>query len=213
MAFLAGGIAAMAGPWWLPLATFVFGKVDINIDLSINYWIAAILMAVGLAILAFKHFLMDKWARRVAIDKETIAGSPPAADEIRRYFDNLLDDHSYRSSADTAFHAAHNQFADPSNALQDVKTANLFAGFSKDAKALHSFVQDNFYVFPDNQALDSDYRYCLAPDLNIDRNMLAYDLNKVSQYNDLKLDLIRLTEKARESYDSLVARLKKLGHI
>lgn len=203
----------MAGPWWLPLATFVFGKVDIGIDSSVNYWVAASLIAIGLAILAFKHFLMDKWARRIAIDKEAVAQSLPSVDDVRRYFSDLLDDHSYRSSSDSAFYTAYNQFADPSKALQDVNTASLFGAFSKDAKALHAFVQVNFYVFPDNQGSNPDYRYCLEPDLNMDRNMLVYDEKKVARYNDLKRELTERTGQAEKSYDAFVARLKQLGHI
>lgn len=213
MAFILGGIAAMAGPWWLPLATFVSGKVDIKIDSSVNYWVGAILIAIGLAILAFKHFRMDKLAGRIAIDKGTIAQSPPVVEDVRRYFDSLLDDHSYRSSADTAFYVAHNQFMDSSKAIQDIRTANLYEAFSENAKALHAFVHENFYVFPDNQGANPDYKYCLEPDLNIERNMLIYDKKKVERYNALKHELSERTGQAKKSYAAFVARLKQLGHI
>ncbi|GBQ64536.1 hypothetical protein AA103196_0896 [Ameyamaea chiangmaiensis NBRC 103196] len=213
MVFLAGGIAALAGPWWLPIATFVFGKIDVKIDSSANYWVAAILIVVGLSILAFKFLVLDKWAHRLAIDKETIARSPPAVQEVKRYFDDLLDDHSYRSSFDTHFYRAYNQFSDASNALQDTKTAALFNTFATDARALHHFVAPNFFVFPDNQGPNPDYRYCLAPHMNIDRDMVSYDAKKVARYDELKRELAERVAQARQSYDAFVRRLKKLGHI
>lgn len=213
MLFLAGGIAALAGPWWLPIATFVFGKIDVKIDSTANYWVAAILIAVGLSILAFKFFVLDKWAHRLAIDKEAIAKSPPAVQEVKHYFDDLLDDHSYRSSFDTQFYVAYNQFSDASNKLQDAETANLFNMFSKDGKALHDFVAPNFFVFPDNQGLNPDYRYCLAPHMNMDRGMVFYEATKVAEYDKLKRDLTVRVALARQSYDAFISRLKKLGQI
>ena len=213
MAFLVGGIAALAGPWWLPIASFVFGKIDVKIDASANYWVAAILIAVGLSILAFKFFVLDKWAHRLAIDKEAITQSPPAAQEVKRYFDDLLDDHSYRSSSDTHFYLAYNQFSDASKAFQDTKTAALFEAFSSDARDLHHFVGQNFFVFPNNQGTNPDYRYCLAPHLNIDRDMDIYDTKKVAQYDELKRELAERVTHARQSYDAFVGRLKQLGHL
>jgi hypothetical protein len=213
MVFLAGGIATLAGPWWLPIATFVFGKIDIKIDSSANYWVAGILIVVGLSILAFKFLVLDKWARRLAIDKEAIAQSPPTVQEVTRYFDDLLDDHSYRSSFDTYFHAAYNQFLGASNTLQDTKTAALFNTFSNDAKALHNFVGTSFFVFPDNQGSNPDYRYCLAPHMNMDRDMGSYDAKKIAQYDELKRELAKCVAQARQSYDAFVGRLKELGQI
>ncbi|MBB4095810.1 hypothetical protein HGG72_14535 [Ochrobactrum pecoris] len=213
MVFLAGGIAALAGPWWLPIAAFIFGKIDIKIDSFANYWVAGILIVVGLSILAFKFFVLDKWSQRLEIDKKVITQSPPAVHEVKRYFDDLLDDHSYRSSFDTYFYLAYNQFLDSSNALQDTKTAALFNHFSKDAKALHHFAAENFFVFPDNQGTNPDYRYCLAPHMNMDRDMGAYDAKKVAQYDALKRELAERVGQARQSYDAFVGRLRKLGHI
>jgi hypothetical protein len=213
MLFLAGGIAALAGPWWLPIAAFIFGKIDIKIDSFANYWVAGILIVVGLSVLAFKFFVLDEWSRRVAIDKKAIAESPPAVQEVKRYFDDLLDDHSYRSSFDTHFYLAYNQFSDASKALQDTKTAALFNIFSNDAKALHHFAAENFFVFPDNQGTNSDYRYCLAPHMNMDRDMGTYDAKKVAQYDELKRELAERVGQARQSYDAFVGQLKKLGHI
>jgi hypothetical protein len=213
MAFLVGGIAALAGPWWLPVASFVFGRFDVKIDPSANYWVAAILIAVGLSILAFKFFVLDKWARRLEIDKNSITKSPPAVKEVKRYLEDLLDDHSYRSSSDTHFHFAYNQFSDASTAIQDKKTATLFGAFSRDATALHIFVGQNFFVFPNNQGINPDYKYCLAPHLNIDRDMAVYDTKKVAQYDELKRELAERVARARQSYEAFVGRLKQLGHL
>jgi len=213
MVFLTGGIAALAGPWWLPIATLVFGKIGANIDSSVNYLVAAILIVVGLSFLGFKFFVLDRWAQRLAIDKEAIAISPLESQEVNRYFDDLLDDHSFRSSCDTHFHRAYNQFSSAHTALQDKKTATLFNSFSINARVLHQFVMANFFVFPDNQGPNADYRYCLAPHMNIDRGMTFHDAAKVVQYDSLKHELAAHVRQARQSYDAFLGRLRKLGHI
>lgn len=213
MVFLGGGIAVLAVPWWLPIASFVVGKIDVKIDTSADCWIAAILITIGLSILAFKFFVLDKLVQRLAIDKEAINKSPPAVQEVKRYFDDLLDDHSYLSSSDTQFYNAYDQFSDVSKALQDTKTAALFEYFSCNARALHCFVGYNFFVFPNNQMANSDYKYCLAPHLNIDREMYIYDMKKVAEYDALKRELTERVTQTRQSYDAFVGRLKQLGHL
>jgi virulence-associated protein VapD len=212
MAFLVGGIALITGPWWLPIASFFFGEIGVNIDAAVNYPLAVVLIAVGLSFLAFKLFALDRWDQRRALDKATIVHSPPSVQEVKRYLGDMLADHSYRSSYDTHFYLAYTQFADASKVLQDKKTAALFKAFSISAKDLHDFVIANFFVFPDNQGTDPDYRYCLAPNLNIDRGMASYDAKKVAQYDDLTRQLTEHVVKTQRSYDAFISHLKQLGH-
>jgi len=210
--FLVGGIAVLAAPWWLSIASFFFGKIGVNFDASDNYYVAFTLIAVGLLFLAFYFFVLEKWVKRQEIDKETINKSPPAEQDVQRYFEKLLSDHSYLSSDDSYFHLEYTRFTG-SKALQDKKTAELFKSFSKNAKSLHEFVIHNFSQFPDNQYSTSDYRYCLAPELSIDRGMRTHDAEKNKKYDKLASELSNRIQETRRSYGDFIERIKQLGYL
>lgn len=212
-AFLLTGLAALAAPWWLPLLLAGLGRANITIDGGVNLWVAIPLIVIGLGFLAVKYFGLDPHLARVEQDRASVAASPPNVDAIGRYFADLLDDHSYRSSFDTQFQKSYTQFAGPAKALQDNKTAKLFEQFASAAFSLHSFVGGNFFVYPNNQGQDPDYRYCLAPHLNMDRDMVNYEHEKVAQYDALKGTLGAHVEATRRSYDAFITRLKELRHI
>lgn len=212
MAFICGGIALISGPWWLPFVALAASKIGIKIDTSTNYWLVGILILIGILIICFKFCYVDKRARLIENDKKIIAQSPVEFKKIKAYFDHLIRDHSYYSSMDDTFVQAYLQFSNASQALQDKKTASLFRVFSKDAENLHNFIKTNFFVFPEDQCCSSDKKYCLHPDLNIDRNMVFYDANKSRDYDSNAKILCDLVCNAEKSYNSFIDRLKILGH-
>jgi hypothetical protein len=79
------------------------------------------------------------------------------------------------------------------------------------AAKLHNFCAVNFFVFPDTPPPDGDYKYCLAPDLNIDRGMSVYDGEKAQQYEALAKQLAVLVSEAQISFDGFLKVLKKYG--
>lgn len=212
-AFLLTGLAALISPWWLPVLLAGLGRANITVDDGVNFWVAIPLIVIGLGFLAVKYFVLDPHLARVEHDKASVAASPPNVDAVGRYFGDLLDDHSYRSSLDTHFHKSYTQFAGPAKGLQDKKTAKLFEEFASAAFSLHSFVGTNFFVYPNNQGPDPDYRYCMAPHLNMDREMVNYEPAKVAEYNALKGTLGSRVEATRRSYDAFITRLRELRHI
>ena len=212
-AFLLTGLAALISPWWLPLLLAILGRANITVDGAVNFWVAIPLITLGIGILAVKYLVLDPHLARIEHDKASVAVSPPNVDAVGRYFGDLLDDHSYRSSLDTQFRESYTQFAGPAKTLQDKKTAKLFAEFAAAAASLHSFVATNFFVYPNKQGPNPDYRYCLAPQLNMDREMVKYEPEKVAQYDALKGELSSHVGATRRSYDAFITRLKKLRHI
>ena len=129
--FLSAGLATLTTPWWLPILSSFFGELGVQIGPSVNYWISVSLFLAGLLCGAFAYHL-GRRNRRVALDKETIIKSPLAVQELQSYFLQLVNDHSYWSSADTHFHYAYTQFGSASCALQDPKKmAKLFKAFRR----------------------------------------------------------------------------------
>lgn len=207
------GLTALVSPWWWPLLVSALGMANVSFDAEINWWVSISLIVLGLGILAIKYFVLDPRIGRQEQDKTSIAASPPNVIAVGRYLDDLVDDHSYRSSLDSRFYESKTQFAEQATKLQDKKTDDLFHQYAKAAGDLHHFVRANFYLYPNNQEPSSDYRYCMAPHLNIDRDMLAYDPGKVAQYDELKQQLMSKVAAARDAYNAFIARLRTLGHV
>lgn len=211
MAFIGTGLAGLLGPWWLPILTAILNKTELNVDDGTNYALSGSLVVIGLAILLFKRFVLDVKAQQILRDKATLAAHLPDPASPQAYLRNLVDDHSYLSSQDTAFYHSYSVFLQPQAAFQFKKTVQLYDLFSTQAKALHDFVAANFFVFPSCQLGVSDYRYAMAPHLNEDREMIVYDVRKVERYNDLKTELHERVCNVQESYDLFLKHLRRIG--
>jgi len=212
-AFLSVGLGAIVAPWWFPLVALALGYGGVTLDPATNWLVGIPLVLVGLACLALKVFVVDPRARRIAADKTLIAARPPNANPLAAYFAGLTTDDSFWSSADTAFEAEYTLYADHQHRLQDKKTAAAFAAFNLASRQLHQFAATNFYWFPENQVGYEDHRYCLAPDLNLDRGLPAPDVQKESEYAALLAELDGLVARAKDAYGAFLVRLRKLGHI
>lgn len=211
--FLGLGLAGLLSPWLWPLLFIALGVANVPLDAGINWWISITLTVIGLGVLAIKYFLLDPRSARWNQDKASITASPPSISAVCTYFDNLVEDHSFQSSFDSKFLDSYEQFAKPATKFQDQSMDFLFQEYAKSARVLHHFAGLNFFVYPNNQRLGADFRYCMAPQLNMDRDMPTYDADKADQYNDLKQQLEQKVTAARKAYDAFIARLRKLGHI
>lgn len=213
MAFLVAGLGALTGPWWQPFAVAALGLADVKVDAAPSYLVGGLMVVIGLSILIYKHRHLDTRSAELTSDKATISKDPPDTEAIDRYLSHLVDDHSFQSSFDSKFRDAYTRFLKPENAFRNGQTVELYTAFSDRAAELHLFVAANFFIFPDNQGPDSDYRYCLEPDLNMDRNMVFDDHQKVARYGVLQTELQTLTAETRTAYAALIRHLKMLGHI
>lgn len=84
--------------------------------------------------------------------------------------------------------------------------------YSDSAFALHCFIEENFFVFPRSQTWTNDYRYCLAPHLNYDREG-DFSIENSKQYSLLSSDLHKLQKVAKANFDSFVKHLKEVGNL
>lgn len=209
--FVTSGLATFSGPWWQGIMVAVLEKADIVVDDSYQWLLGIIQVLVGLLFVGYKHFILDKHSSRTSIDGNTISKCGLKTESVREYFDSLVDDHSYKSSLDSVFHKSYTLYMKPENMFQVPRTSDLYKRYSELASDLHMFVAQNFYVFPNGRPSDGDYRYCLAPHMNMDREMIEYDPQKVTEYSELSGKLHEKVKSTRAAFDQFVEHLKRLS--
>ena len=211
--FVGSGLAIFSGPWWQGILVALLVKVNVVVNDAYQWVIGGTQVLAGLALLAYKHFIVDQRQVKIAADKRTLSTGDLQIDLVGLYLLSLVDDHSYRSSLDSAFHESFTRFLKPEFSLQLPETAASYKNYSNSAAALHQFVHMNFFVFPNEHPGDGDYRYCLAPDLNFDRGMSVYDSRKVAEYDELNSQLHAHMSATKYAFDHFVEHLKCLGHV
>lgn len=211
--FVGSGLVAFTGPWWQGILEALLGKVGVVVEPQYQWAVGGTQLAIGLGLLGYKHFVLDARQAKLEADKSTIKQSDLGIDRVRSYLGCLVDDHSYKSSLHSHFHEVHTRFIRPEFSFQDDKTALLYRQFSSLGNELEIFVGKNFWAFPKGRPADGDYRYCLAPHLNMDREMIVYDSAKVAEYDALTVKLHQLVQATSASFSAFITRLKELGHV
>jgi hypothetical protein len=211
--FLTGGVSAVIAPWWLPLASVVLGYGGVTLEPAFNWLVGLPLILGGFSCLALKVFVVDRRTRALAADKALVTARPPNPGGVMAYFDSLTTHDSYLSSAVSAFQAEYTLYAAPQHRLQESRTRAAFAEFKTSAEQLHLFTAGKFDWFPKMQVGYADHRYCLAPDQNLDRALLAPDAVKEAEYADLKTELDKRVRAAKDTHGAFLERLRELGHI
>ena len=207
------GLATLTGPWWQSILEALLGKIGIVVQERYQWALAAGQIFPGLALLGYKHFVLDRDLSRIAADRNTVADAQIEPDKLRYYLSNLIDDHSYKSSLNSEFGRVIDHFSKPEHRLQHPATAAAFEAFAAPAINLQRFVATNFFVFPNTPPPDGDYRYCLAPHLNFDREMSIYDASKVAEYDQLKIRLHELVLETEARFSEWLDQMKKLGNV
>ena len=211
--FIAGGIASLTGPWWLPILEALLGKGGLPIDSDQHIPVGVILIFFGLGLLYYKHFHLDAQQKRLDSDRRAIQSINIDPGHIRQFLNDLVDDHSYRSRDQHYFHGFFNHFLLSEHNLQDATTKRLYDLYVKASMELEKFVTENFFIFPREQSSDENYRYCLAPHLNIDREMLIYCKEKTAEYRLLSTQLHHLVDQTREAFEKFIADVGLKGHL
>lgn len=208
-----GGLATLTGPWWQSILIALLDKVGIVVDDNYQWQLAVAQILPGVGLLAYKHFVIDHRQAKIKADKSTFLAANVQIEKIRYYLSNLVDDHSYTSSLRSEFREMSTRFVKPEFRFQCSSTATAYQAFATSAEQLEEFVGINFFAFQNMNSADGDYRYCLAPHLNIDREMIFYDEAKVAEYNKLKTQLHTRTDDVQKLFTEWIENLKKLGHL
>jgi len=207
------GLATFTGPWWQGILEALLGKVQVEVKPGYQWALGSVQVVIGLALLSYKHFVMDPKQAKLDEDKATIGKTDLGIELVRRYLSCLVDDHSYKSSLHSHFQEVHTRFTRPEHALQDKEAASLYLRFNSLGNELESFVGTYFWAFPKGRPQDGDFRYCLAPHLNMDREMITYDAGKEAEYQELKTKLHKLVQATGTAFTGFITRLKENGHI
>lgn len=115
---VSSGLLTLSGPWWQSIVIALLGSFDITINDTYQLILGAAQVILGAGLLAYKHLVIDKYTERKESDKKTITASPLNIEAVRYYLTNLVDDHSYESNLDTAFHNAYTHFKKTESELQ-----------------------------------------------------------------------------------------------
>lgn len=208
IAFVVGGIGALSGPWWLPVLYAVLDKADVQVNDTFQIILGVVLLLVGVLIIVGK-LALDSWVKKVKKDVQRIDSVQFSISDLKEYFSSLYDDHSYLSSLDTNFyHSIHGL----EGILPEMETNELkpfCSAYLEAARKLHNFVAYNFFIFPDHQI--GDWRYCMHPDLNIDRGLIGSDQEKERRYRDYSQKLHSLIESAEEAWSELYYKSRRRG--
>lgn len=208
---MASGLATLSGPWWQAIVVALLGRAGVVVDDKYPWTLAAAQIVPGLGMLAYKHFILDRDAARTAADRRTLEDANLDFRRVRCYLSNLVDDHSYRSSLNSEFTNVSTRFSAPEHKFQDPRTASAYDTFAAAGMELQNFVAGNFFVFPNSPPSDGDYRYCLVPHLNMDREMVMYDAAKVAEYDRLKVRLHELVSQTEVLLAAWIGQMKAVG--
>lgn len=207
------GLTTLAGPWWQSIAIALLGNVGVVVQDSNQLLLAAAQIVPGLGLLAYKHFIADYRQTKISADKSAFLAAKIQIEKVRYYLSTLVDDHSYTSSYHSEFHKASTHFAKPEFRFQHPVTADVYKLFASSAERLEEFVGVNFFPYPNISSASGDYRYCLAPHLNMDREMFAYDAEKIAEYDRLKEQLHSQTAEVQRLFTKWIENMKLLGHV
>lgn len=208
---VASGLATLSGPWWQAIVVALLGKAGVVVNDKYQWALAAAQIVPGFGLLAYKHFILDRDAAQIAADRKTLEAAKLDFERVRYYLSNLVDDHSYRSSLNSEFAKVSTRFSVPEHKFQYPPTVLAYDAFAAAGIQLQNFVAVNFFVFPNVPPSDGDYRYCLAPHLNMDREMVIYDAAKVAEYDRLKARLHELVSQTEDRLAAWIGRMKKVG--
>lgn len=208
---VASGLATLSGSWLQLIAVSLLGEAGFVLDDERQWALAAALIVSGLFLLAHKHFVLDRETNQIAADRKALEAAKLDFEKVRCYLSNLVDDHSYRSSLNSEFEKVSARFLKPECKFQYPPTALAYDAFASAGSQLQNFVAENFFVFPSAPLSDEGYRYCLAPHMNMDREMLIYDSAKIAEYDRLKERLNVLVLQTKDLFGAWIGKMKEVG--
>lgn len=205
------GLALLFDPLWLILLSGVMEKAHIEVNTIYSRLGGIFCILLGLSLIAYKMMVFDEIDKKIKTDFNSITNANLPFEEIQNYFFQLKNDDSYYSSCDTNFAITYTYFLNPVRKLLYPKTNYLYQEFSASAQELHKFVSINFTVFPNTSTANP--RYCLLPDLNVDRSNNVLSPQDSSKYANSQMQLYELVDDVKHKFDDFLSHLHNMGHL
>ena len=203
------GVAALTGPWWIPFVAALFSLAEIQVNLSFQVGIGIALTLLGLAFIGTK-VLLDKKTRNAKRDYKLFSSVTFSLDTVYEYLDSLLDDHSYLSSQDTEFQRSIHDLKSLGSRFKTKGLRKYCKNYLEKAIKLQAFVAISFFVFPNHQDF-SDVRYCMHPDLNIDRGLICGSKEADEKYRRYDKKLHELAQATYSALRKVATEVQRLG--
>lgn len=208
---ITSGLATLSGPWWQGILVALLGKAGVLVDDKYQWVIATTQIIFGLGLLAYKYFIYDRRIAKISADRRVVEAARLDFNMVRNYLSDLENDHSYKSSFNSAFSHALTRFKVTEYKFQYSPIVKSYEDFVMTGTKLQCFVDLNFFTFPSDCPADGDYRYCLAPHLNMDRGMVIYDQVKVADYNRRAKKLHELVNQTKNKFEKLIHEMNNAG--
>jgi hypothetical protein len=205
------GIALCVGPVWEPYARAA-AKAYFNLDVpeSPGFWGGVLLITLGLSYHLLSAFIQLRHAgggqtKNEDHDAAVYKGLRESLSD--RWFIGFLDllsaDHSYHKSESMLLYQSIRYLDMPSNKflIADIHTAAEALLDSLDKLA--PFLAYRFVVYPVDEPVGANTRYCMQPNHNVDRDWDGSEWKRL-KYDEWTSELNGLIEATRRSYRHFV---------
>jgi hypothetical protein len=129
-------------------------------------------------------------------------------DQLDRICSDLLGSNCYRDSLFLAICGFCEFFDKTQNQYLNGNLASLTLELSKSLNNLIEFLTYRFFVFPEHQSVEADTKFCLQPDLCIDRS-LSVSKEDMIEYDRLVEKLYSLVNESSKAYVSYRKAVKE----
>jgi len=150
------------------------------------------------------QWAQDIEAKRQAHDLDVFRRSDAILDEdiLLPGFSTLIGDHSYRESFRNPVAEFCDFFIKAQNQYLDSNLASLSSDATTALRRLVSFIAKHFFIYPKHNQDFENIRYCLYPELNVDRAGSGDpdEMDKYDNYGDQLEQVVRNAEVAYRSY-------------
>lgn len=201
---VAGGLSIVTAPIWEPfLRAILKTYFKIEVPSQSSPWFGFLLVVSGLIYHFFANYL-EPLNRSLDSEHGTVEHdsilykefNSKLNDDIFRYFiDDLHNDHSFVKSSSSKIYDAIRFLSLPNTMFTEKTLKEDGDKFRIALINLTDFIKYNFFVWPENQ----QDRYCMYPDLNIDRNGNGAP-EQFKRYASFEDELYKFIESAESAY-------------
>lgn len=220
------GIALFAAPWWLQLIAYLIEQFTEYDATKLVEWGNQFSTGAGIALVAMGlsyHLVMHGWTTFLAFrqerdqrerfesnDRRIYEGFRVIMDErwLRDFLYTLDSDHSYMADDSRTILQAQRYLALTECQFLNDRIEKSAKDLAWSLGKLYDFVVLRFFVYPHDQANMDNYRYCMQPNANMDRD--GSGTREENQlYGQLTEELNKLQDDLTTAFEKFVRAAKR----